>query len=76
MVWEMVAQKAAPVFGEEMKRSEKFRFGFSPADAQSSVNQIQQASSLRKHWIGFIQPLRQVKLQETDVAKWVKIMSS
>lgn len=69
MVREMVAQKAAPVFGEKMERSQQFRFGFSPADAESSVHQIQQAGSLREHRISFIQPLRQVKLQETNVPK-------
>lgn len=51
------------MFGEKVKRREKLRLGVSAADAESSMDQFQQTCSLRKHGMGFIQPLRQIKLQ-------------
>lgn len=55
-------------------------FGILATDTESSMDQLQQTGSLRKHRMGFIQPLRQIELQgERDVVTvtgllWVYIM--
>lgn len=51
------------MFCKQVKRHKEFRLGVLTADTESSVNQLQQTRSFRKHWVSFIQPLRQIKLQ-------------
>lgn len=46
-----------------MKRSKKLGLGISATDTQSTVNQLQQTGSFRKHRMSFIKPLGQIKLQ-------------
>lgn len=52
------------MFCEQVKRYEEFRLGVLTADTESSVDQLQQTRSFRKHGVDFVQPLRQIKLQE------------
>ena len=68
VIREMVAQKPRPVFCEKLKRCEKFGLRISATHTERSVDQLQQAGSLRKHGMGFTQPLGQVELQVEDAA--------
>lgn len=62
------------MFCEQVKRYEELRLGVLTADTESSVDQLQQTRSFRKHRVGFVQPLRQIKLQEQrDELSYIQI---
>lgn len=63
------------MFGEQVRRREEFWLGVSAADAERSVDQLQQTGPLSKHGVGFTQPLRQVKL-DRERSEWFTVTTA